>query len=120
MAEGDESGADGPSSSTADRRGCKGEVPRSFGRRRGQRESLPRAGEHEYSDAEGNVLALRGALSVGSRREYAAALSGSPLSREDAEQRALELLFERLTVCWTVAGVPTRGHAVHAPMLTPP
>ena len=52
------------------------------------------------------MLTLRGSLTPGSRREYAAALAGSPLSREDAEQRALELLFERLAVRWTIAGAP--------------
>jgi hypothetical protein len=82
------------------------------GRRSRRREGGARASrspEHEYRDDEGNTLALRGALTLGSRREYAAALAGSPLSREDAEQRALELLFERLAVRWTIAGVPSEG-----------
>ena len=78
-------------------------------RRRGTRERAPRAPESTYEDPEGGELVLRGALTPGSRRDYAAALAGSPLSREDAEQRALELLFERLAVRWTVAGVPTEG-----------
>ncbi|HKG16379.1 MAG TPA: hypothetical protein VKA96_01690, partial [Solirubrobacteraceae bacterium] len=30
---------------------------------------------------------------------------GSPLSREDAWQRAVEFLFERLAVRWTIAGL---------------
>jgi len=68
----------------------------------------PRAQESEYADGEGNVLVLRGALSVGSRRELAAA-RGAGLSKDDAEQRTFELLFERLAVSWTVAGVPTSG-----------
>jgi hypothetical protein len=63
----------------------------------------------DYEDSEGNSLSLRGALSPGSRREYAAALAGSLLSREDAEHRAVELLFERLAVRWRVAGVDTEG-----------
>jgi hypothetical protein len=79
------------------------------GRRQGRQDSLPRAPERDYGDADGNVLTLRGALSPGSRREYTGALAGSPLSREDAEQRAFELLFERLAVRWTIAGVPTSG-----------
>lgn len=78
-------------------------------RRRGPGGAPPRAPVSEYDDGAGNVLALRGSLTAGSRRDYAAALAGSPLSREDAEQRALELLFERLAVRWTVAGVPTEG-----------
>jgi len=71
-------------------------------RRRGA-EAL-RAAESEYRNAEGDLLALRGALSPASRREYADALAGSPLSQEDAWQRAVEFLFERLAVRWDVAG----------------
>jgi hypothetical protein len=68
----------------------------------------PSAPQTEYADGEGGVLALRGVLSAGSRRELAAA-RGAGVSREDAEQRAFELLFERLAVSWTVARVPTSG-----------
>lgn len=64
----------------------------------------PRAPESTYRDAEGNALVLRGALTPGTRQEYAAALAGSPLSREDAWQRAVEFLFERLAVRWEIAG----------------
>jgi hypothetical protein len=71
-------------------------------RRRGA-EAL-RAPESEYRNAEGDLLALRGALSPASRREYAAVMGGSPLSQEDAWQRAVEFLFERLVVRWEVAG----------------
>lgn len=71
-------------------------------RRRGA-EALT-APESEYRDAEGGLLVLRGALSPGSRRSYAEALAGSPLSQEDAWQRATELLFERLAVRWEIGG----------------
>jgi hypothetical protein len=60
----------------------------------------------EYSDAAGNVLVLRGALTPATRRQYADTLAGNPLSREDAWQRAVELLFERLASSWTIAGAP--------------
>ncbi|MFL5821416.1 MAG: hypothetical protein ACJ76S_12115 [Solirubrobacteraceae bacterium] len=60
----------------------------------------------DYTDAEGNVLTLRGSLSAASRRQYADVAAGSPLSREDAWQRAVEFLFERLAVRWTIAGLP--------------
>jgi hypothetical protein len=69
----------------------------------------PRAPVSDYADQAGNSLSLRGSLSPGSRREYATALAGSLLSREDAEQRALEMLFERLAVRWRIAGVDTEG-----------
>ena len=57
-----------------------------------------------YTDAEGDELVLRGALSLKARAEYSATLAGG-LNREDAWQRATELLFERLAVAWTVSGV---------------
>jgi len=64
----------------------------------------------EYRDAEGNVLTLRGSLTVGARRDYAQALAGSPErpagTQDDAWQRAGELLFERLAVRWVIAGAP--------------
>jgi hypothetical protein len=60
----------------------------------------------EYADPQGNVLVLRGALTPATRRQYAETLAGNPLSREDAWQRAVELLFERLASSWTIAGAP--------------
>ena len=68
-----------------------------------KREKLA-APKAEYRDAEGNVLTLRGSLTPGSRREYADTLAGG-LEREDAWQRAAELLFERLAVAWTISGL---------------
>jgi hypothetical protein len=58
----------------------------------------------EYRDQEGNVIILRGSLTPGARREYADILAGG-LEREDAWQRATELLFERLAVAWTISGL---------------
>ena len=65
---------------------------------------MPSVPASAYPDAEGNVLALRGSLPPAARAEYARTLSGG-LQREDAWQRAIELLFERLAVSWTVAGL---------------
>jgi len=68
------------------------------------------ASNSDYTGAEGSVLTLRGALSPASRREYARVLAGEDgrpaANREDAWQRAVELLFERLAVRWTIAGAP--------------
>jgi hypothetical protein len=75
------------------------------GRRNRQRTKLA-APVTDYRDAEGNVLALRGSLTPKARLQYAAVLSGG-LEREDARQRALELLFEFLAVSWTIAGLQT-------------
>jgi hypothetical protein len=58
----------------------------------------------EYQSADGDVLVLRGSMTPGTRREYADTLAGSPLSREDAWQRGVEFLFERLAVTGSLAG----------------
>jgi hypothetical protein len=50
------------------------------------------------------VLVLRGAMTTGTRRQYAEVAAGNILSREDAWQRAVEFLFERLAVRWEIAG----------------
>ena len=76
-----------------------------MGRRNRQRTKLV-APVSEYSDAEGNILALRGSLTPATRRRYDEVLAGG-LHREDARQRALELLFEHLAVSWTVSGLAT-------------
>ena len=75
-----------------------------MGKRTRQRVKLvaPTSG---YTDADGNVLELRGSLTPAARREYADTLGGG-LHREDALARATELLFERLAVSWTISGVP--------------
>ena len=58
----------------------------------------------EYRDGDRSVLVLRGSLSPAARREYAEVLAGG-LEREDAWQRATELLFEFLAVSWTISGL---------------
>jgi hypothetical protein len=63
-----------------------------------------RAPDSEYRSPEGDVLVLRGALTPATRQQYAASMAGSPLSREDAWQRGVEFLFERLAVRWEIAG----------------
>ncbi len=74
-----------------------------MGRRHRQREKLA-APTSEYSDPDGNVLTLRGSLPPAARREYADTLAGGA-HQEDAWQRASELLFERLAVSWSIAGL---------------
>jgi hypothetical protein len=60
----------------------------------------------DYTDPYGNVLTLRGSMTPATRREYADVRAGSPLSQEDAWQRGVEFLFERLAVRWVIADVP--------------
>lgn len=75
-------------------------------RRRGQSDALS-APETEYASPGGDVLVLRGAMSPATRREYAEVTGGGmrgATSQEDAWQRSVEFLFERLAVRWTIAG----------------
>jgi hypothetical protein len=71
-----------------------------------------RAPSSDYTDADGNVLTLRGSLTPAARREYAETLGGAgsgaraAATQDDAWQRAVELLFERLAVRWSIAGAP--------------
>lgn len=65
-----------------------------------------RAPSSTYTDADGNQLELRGSLGPIARRKYSATLHGGH-HRDDAWQRATELLFELLTVSWTIAGLRT-------------
>ena len=74
-------------------------------RRRGQKTKLT-APTTDYRDADGSVLVLRGSLTPATRQAYTDTLSGG-LHREDARARAIEMLFERLAVRWTINGLQT-------------
>ena len=82
-----------------------------MGRRSRRRESAaPQAPVVEQTSPDGyQVLALRCVLTPKTRAAYADVVAGSPLSQEDAWQRAVEFLFERLAVSWTISGVVTEG-----------
>ncbi len=73
-----------------------------MGRRSRQREKVS-APTSTYPMGGGSIV-LRGALTPATRREYAALQAGGS-TREDAWHRAVEFLFERLAVSWTVEGV---------------
>ncbi|HEX7290867.1 MAG TPA: hypothetical protein VF250_07020 [Conexibacter sp.] len=84
-----------------------------MGRRSRQRarEQKLTAPSTDYRSAEGDVLTLRGSMTPATRREYAAVLAGGGAARaaatqEDAWQRGVEFLFERLAVRWKIAGAP--------------
>jgi hypothetical protein len=78
--------------------------------KRGRDRQRLRAPSSVYRDTHGNTLTLRGSLTPAARREYAQTLAGmggrAAATREDAWQRAVELLFERLAVRWTISGAP--------------
>ena len=72
--------------------------------KKARRHERPRAPDSEYRDEHGSVLTLRGALTPATRAQYAEVAGGNILSREDAWQRSVEFLFERLAVRWVIAG----------------
>ena len=75
--------------------------------KKGRRRERIRAPECEYRDEHGTLLVLRGSITPATRLQYAAVMGGNILSREDAWQRGVEFLFERLAVRWDIAG-PSR------------
>ena len=83
-----------------------------MGRRQRRRQNLsgsgrgeaPELAHSEYPDQDGNVLVLRSRLTPRARLRYAETLKGGT-EREDARQRATELLFEHMAVSWTIAGL---------------
>ncbi len=72
--------------------------------RRRRKQAKLSAGVDEYTDQDGNLLVLRRSLSPATRLKYSETLA-SGLHLEDARQRGIELLFERLAASWTIAGL---------------
>ena len=71
--------------------------------------ALPAAPTADYTGADEQVLTLRCVLTAKTRQQYTEVLHGNTLSQEDAWHRAVEFLFERLAVRWTISGVATEG-----------
>ena len=78
-------------------------------RARGKAEKLE-APESSYEGPHG-TLTLRGAMTPKTRQQYAAtrAGKGGAQTAEDAWQRAVEFLYERLAVRWDASGVAYEG-----------
>lgn len=74
--------------------------------KRKQRRPRQKAATVDYSDAEGNVLALRQSLSADTIAKLAEGPVTAATTQEDAWRRRSELLFERLAVSWEIAGLP--------------
>ena len=76
-------------------------------RKRKPRRERAQVETSEYRDAEGNVLVLRNELSAKTVKKVAGERAGgSAASVDDDWRRRHELLFERLTVRWEIAGLP--------------
>jgi hypothetical protein len=74
--------------------------------KRRQRRARQKAPTVDYTDAEGNVLTLRQSLSAGSIAKLGEGPATAATSQDDAWRRRSEMLFERLVVCWEIAGLP--------------
>jgi hypothetical protein len=66
----------------------------------------------DYADADGNVLRLRQELSAATIRKVRAGPASAASSSEDAWRRRTEMLFERLTAGWEIAGLPLTDQAM--------
>ena len=66
----------------------------------------PETATTDYADPEGNVLTLRDRLSAGTLSKLGSLDARPAASADDRWQRREELLFERLAVRWTIAGLP--------------
>ena len=77
--------------------------------RRRERTPAPEAPTVDHAGPDGSALTLRTVLTLKTRAQYRDVLHDTTRSQEDAWQRAVEFLFERLAVHWTIAGVPTEG-----------
>ena len=69
----------------------------------------PNGGQSAYTDAEGSVLVLRDRLSAGTLSKLGSLRAAPAATADDLWQRREELLFERLTVSWEIAGLPLTG-----------
>jgi hypothetical protein len=74
--------------------------------KQGKKQAAP---THDYADADGNVLTLRESLSAGTVVKLKEPAGGAASSADDMWRRRTEMLFERLAVRWTIAGLPLTG-----------
>jgi hypothetical protein len=79
-----------------------------MGKRNRQRGRL-KAPTSVYEGGDAGVLELRGSMTPATRRQYHAVLHDLNRQTEDSWHRAVEFLFERLAVTWTISDVPTTG-----------
>jgi hypothetical protein len=79
------------------------------GRRQRKRSRREPAAASDYRDGDGNVLTLRDSLSAGTVAKLREPTGGAASSADDIWRRHTEMLFERLAVGWTIAGLPLSG-----------
>jgi hypothetical protein len=60
----------------------------------------------DYRNQDGDVLTLRDSLSAGTVAKLRESVGSAAASADDIWRRRTEMLFERLAVRWTIAGLP--------------
>jgi hypothetical protein len=60
----------------------------------------------DYRNPDGDVLTLRDSLSAGTVAKLRESVGSAAASADDIWRRRTEMLFERLVVRWTIAGLP--------------
>lgn len=87
---------------------------KSMAKKKHRKNRLPKlkGANSSYTDADGNVLVLRQSLSGGTIRQMRSEMVSDAFTVDDVWQRRTELLFERLTVSWEIAGLPMDEQAM--------
>src|SRR5436305_3931198 len=75
-------------------------------RRRAGGNDSPPAATTDYTDEDGNVLTLRDSVSPSTLAQLREPAGGAAATVDDQWRRRTEMLFERLTVRWEIAGLP--------------
>ena len=75
-------------------------------RHKRNRRERPAAETAEYTGGDDGVLTLRCELSAGTIRKLQKVDGNAAASVDDLWRRRMEMLFERLAVRWTIAGMP--------------
>jgi hypothetical protein len=78
-------------------------------RKRSRSDGDATGGTTDYTDADGNILTVRGSLSRLTRWKIEEVSGKAASTADDVWQRRGELMFERLVVSWTIAGLPLTG-----------
>jgi hypothetical protein len=76
--------------------------------KRNQRRERPKpvSTTSDYRNQDGDVLTLRDSLSAGTVAKLRESVGSAAASADDIWRRRTEMLFERLAVRWTIAGLP--------------
>jgi hypothetical protein len=75
-------------------------------RKQRRERSKPAPTTSDYRNEDGDVLTLRDSLSPGTVTKLRESVGSAAATADDVWRRRTEMLFERLAVRWTIAGLP--------------